>query len=61
VVKSYQNYHGFMKDQVPSLEQLDGYMLAQLFRVKQKPAEVEGISKQVDPKAKAMLEDVIMK
>lgn len=56
-------YHLYLKEQVPSLEQIDGFMVQQLFRMKQKATEgVEGITKkEIDPKAKAMLEDVIMK
>ena len=57
-----QGYHLYLKQQVPSLEQIDGYMVQQLFRMKAKPAQVEGITKkEIDPQAKAMIQDVLMK
>ena len=47
---------------MPSLEQIDGYMLKQLFSVKAQPLHgVVGITKkEIDPKAKKILQDVIM-
>jgi hypothetical protein len=59
-----EGYHLYLKQQVPSLEQIDGYMVQQLFRMKAKPpaSQVEGITKkQIDPQAKAMIHDVLMK
>ena len=58
-------YHLWLKQQIPSLEQIDGYMLQQLFRMKQfsgGPTTVPGITKkELNPKAKAIIEDVLMK
>ena len=59
-----EGYHLYLKQQLPSLEQIDGYMVQQLFRMKAKaaPSGVEGITKKdIDPKAKAMIQDVLMK
>ena len=58
-------YHLWLKQQIPSLEQIDGYMLQQLFRMKQLsggPTTVPGITKkELNPKAKAIIQDVLMK
>jgi len=63
-----EGYHLWLKQQIPSLEQIDGYMLQQLFRMKQLsgatggPATVSGITKkELNPKAKAIIQDVLMK
>lgn len=56
-------YHAFLKECVPSLEQIDGYMLKQLFRMNVGPATgVTGITKkEINPKAQEILKEVIMK
>ena len=55
-------YHLWLKQQIPSLEQIDGYMVQQLFRMKQLgganggTAAVSGITKkELNPKAKAII------
>ena len=48
---------------MPSLEQVDGYMLKQLFAFTQSaPKSVVGITKKdIDPKAMEILEDILKK
>ena len=56
-------YHQSLKAAVPSLEQIDGSMLKQLFSIKQSTIQnvVSITKKDIDPKAKKILEDVIMR
>jgi protein phosphatase 1 regulatory subunit 7 len=56
-------YHHAVKEVLPNLEQIDGYMLKQLFALHARSQEgVLGITKkEIDPRAKEILQDIIMK
>ncbi len=62
LVKQIPNYLDTLKSIVPSLEQIDGNLLRQGFNFKIGQTNVKSITKkEIDPKAKELLEDVISK
>ena len=55
------NYLELFKDKLPHIEQIDGYMLKQLFNVKGQVQSASIVKNPINPKAKQILEDVLMK
>ena len=55
------SYLELFKDKLPQIEQIDGYMLKQLFNVKGQVQTASIVKNPINPKAKQLLEDVLMK
>ena len=55
------SYLELFKEKLPQIEQIDGYMLKQLFKVKGQVQSESIIKNPINPKAKQILEDVLMK
>lgn len=55
------SYLELFKEKLSHFEQIDGYMLKQLFNVKGQVQSASIIKNPINPKAKQILEDVLMK
>ncbi len=55
------SYLEMFKERLPQVEQIDGYMLKQLFNVKGQVQTASIVKNPINPKAKQILEDVLMK